>query len=125
MARILLVDDDEDLSVMIEAWLSSRGHKVLAVFSGADGLEQMRFGKFDLIILDGHLPDMEGIDICREYRGEGGKVPILMLSGNTNRDDLERGLAAGVNEYMCKPVKFAAMAIKLDTLLQTSPNPAD
>ncbi|MBX9687780.1 MAG: response regulator [Candidatus Obscuribacterales bacterium] len=123
MARILLVEDDECLAETVEMWLASHGHQVILAFSGTDGLEQMRFGEFDLIILDGRLPDMDGADICREYREDGGKVPVIMVTGNSETAERERGLQAGVNEYIRKPFELNVVLAKMNALLAVSPKP--
>lgn len=124
MARILLVEDDEFLSETLDSWLSGSGYTVVAVYSGSDGLEQMRYGEFDLVILDGRLPDLDGVEVCRQYRQEGGKCPVLMMTGNTGAGEKEKGLAAGVNEYVRKPFELKIVEEKIKALLAVS-TPAD
>lgn len=120
MARILLVEDDECLAETVETWLSTLGHEVVAVHKGLDGLEQLKYGEFDLAILDGRLSDMEGIEICKQYREDGGKCPILMMTGNTGAGEMERGLSAGVNEFVRKPFELKKVEAKMKVLLEAS-----
>ena len=95
MASILLVEDDTDLASAIKLWFERKGYVIENVTTGAEALECIRFEKFDLIILDGHLPDMTGVEICSHYRTGGGTSPVLMLSGLSAADEIAAGLAAG------------------------------
>ncbi len=117
MATILLVDDDEDLAFAIKLWLERKNHKIEVASAGLEALEQMKYGQFDLIILDGHLPDMEGIDVCRQFRSSGGAVPILMLSGIASEKDINAGLAAGANDYLAKPFAMKELTLRMESLL--------
>lgn len=90
------------------------------VTTGAEALEQLKFEKFDLIILDGQLPDMLGIDICRSYRDSGGMTPVLMLSGQSNEDQISAGLQAGSNDYLAKPFVMAELSKRIDALVLVS-----
>lgn len=121
MAKILLVEDDEDIADNMVLFLEHNGHHVVQVASGADGLEQMRYGNFDVVLLDGHLPDMDGLEVCRTYRQEGGRTPILMATGRSKSDDLQRGADAGVSAYIVKPFTLSELAAQVNALLQSVP----
>lgn len=103
MARILLVEDDAELSGTLKLVLSSHKHQITTVLTGFEGLEQMRFGEYDAIILDGMLPDMDGLQVCKAYRADGGTAPILMLTGRAESASVRAGFDAGVNAYLKKP----------------------
>lgn len=118
MTRILLVEDDDDIADNTIIFLEHKNYEVVHVDSGMDGLEQMRFGSFDLIILDGRLPDMDGLEVCSNYRAEGGTAPILMASGRSNPDDQRRGKAAGVSAYIVKPFSLNELEKQIDDLLK-------
>lgn len=117
MARILLIEDDEDIADNTILFLEHKTHQVVHVISAADGLEQMRYGSFDLIICDGHLPDMDGLAICKTYRDEGGSVPILMSSGRSNPDDKRRSQEVGITAYIVKPFTLEQLEQSVDSLI--------
>jgi DNA-binding response OmpR family regulator len=119
MAKILLIEDDVDIADNTILFLEHKKHQVTHVASGMDGLEQMRFGKFDLVILDGHLPDLDGLEVCINYREEGGTMPILMASGRSNSMDQKRGKDAGVNAYVIKPYSLIELETQIDSLLSS------
>lgn len=121
MAKILLVEDDEDISDNAALFLEHKGHQVTIVDNGADGLEQMRYGNFEIIILDGHLPDMDGLELCNSYREEGGKVPVLMATGRSSSADQQRGQEVGVNGYIVKPYSLEDLLIKINSILSSVP----
>ena len=117
MARILLIEDDEDIADNTTLFLEIRKHEVTHVASGTDGLEQLRYGNFDLAIMDGNLPDMDGIDVCGKYRADGGKVPVLMTSGRSDPEDQKRGYDAGVSSYIVKPYSLTQLENEIKALL--------
>lgn len=101
--RILLVDDDIDISDELKEWLVECGHFVEAVYSGPEALEHLGFYEYDLIVLDYQLPGKKGQDVCREFRARGGVTPIIMLTGNSASDFQNDCLEAGVNNFLEKP----------------------
>jgi DNA-binding response OmpR family regulator len=101
--RILLVDDDVDLSDELKEWLVDCGHTVETAYSGPEALDHLQFCKYDLIMLDYNLPGKEGRDVCREYRLAGGAAPVVMLTGYSAKDSEESCLQAGVSEFLEKP----------------------
>lgn len=117
LASILLVEDDTDLAFAIKLWFERKGYAIQNVTTGAEAFECIRFDQFDLIILDGHLPDMTGVEICTQYRTNGGTSPVLMLSGLSNDAEIAAGLAAGANEYLAKPFVMTELAKRIDALL--------
>lgn len=109
--RILLVDDDEDISEELKDWLKDCGHSVEAVYSGPEALEHLKYFQYDLIILDYQLPGKPGKEVCREYRTAGGATPIIMLTGNSASDFQTECLQAGANRFLEKP--FALEELEL------------
>lgn len=103
MARILIVDDDPDLSEQVKNYLEFLEHSVESVGSGEEAVQHLKYSDFDLIILDGLLPGMSGIDVLKTYRQSGGATPVVMLSGKTQEKDQQAGLDAGANLYLTKP----------------------
>lgn len=123
MAKILFVEDDKDLTEMVNDWLSADGYSVEVVHDGTEGWEVLRKGKFDLIILDWHLPGgLSGPEICRKYRDSEGKAPVIMLTGRTEITEKEQGFDAGVDDYLTKPFNLKELSARLRALLRRPPN---
>lgn len=123
MAKILFVEDDKDLTEMVNDWLSADGYSVEIVHDGTEGWEVLRKGKFDLIILDWHLPGgLSGPEICRKYRDTDGKAPVIMLTGRTEITEKEQGFDSGVDDYLTKPFNLKELSARLRALLRRPPN---
>lgn len=120
MANILLIEDDPELSSTLTMVLTSKRHTVTTVLNGIDGLEHARFGDFDAIILDGMLPDMDGNCVCRMYLEEGGKAPVLMLTGRVEPAAVRDAMEAGASAYLKKPFGVRELLDSLDKLLDKS-----
>jgi DNA-binding response OmpR family regulator len=118
LAKILLVDDDEGLVSVIEKVLIDEKYVVDKVFTGADARAYLAAVSYDLIILDWNLPDAVGVDICLDYRGEGGKVPILFLTGQSGIDTKVSGLDAGADDYLTKPFAMGELLSRVRALLR-------
>jgi DNA-binding response OmpR family regulator len=118
MAKILLAEDDKDLSEVITFALQTGGHLVQPVFEGAECLTYLRTCKFDLIIMDWMMPKVSGIEVSRTFRAEGGKTPILMLTAKTTIEDKEVGLDNGVDDYLTKPFDQRELAARVRALLR-------
>ena len=107
MADIVVAEDDPDLRELVHYLLSSRGHTVVAVDDGDEALVACRSRRPDLLVLDVSLPGRNGLDVLGELRGDPGltEVRVLLLSGHTRPEDVERGLAAGADRYLTKPFR--------------------
>ena len=117
MANILLVEDDTDLSETLQDWLMFQQHQVEAVFTGTEALEQMRFASFDIVVLDWQLPGMNGIDVLKVYRTEGGKMPVLMLTGRTEAKEIKALMDAGATDYMAKPFNLKDLSARVEQIV--------
>lgn len=118
MAKILIVEDDVDLTVMIVEWLSFEHHSVEVVHNGREGRERLQLCQYDAIILDWSLPEVTGIEICRQYRQEHGKTPIIMLTGKNSISDKENGLDSGADDYLTKPFNMKELSARLRAVLR-------
>jgi DNA-binding response OmpR family regulator len=118
MAKILLVEDDNRLRADIRKWLELDKHTVEEACDGAQALEALRFYKFDLIVLDWDLPSVAGIDILKTYRGEGGSMPVLFLTGKSGTEFKRQGLDGGADDYLTKPFDFEELSARLRALLR-------
>lgn len=118
MAKILVVEDDKDLTVMVSDLLCFEKHTVEVVHNGLDARENMRMSEYDLIILDWDLPELSGIELLRDYRGHGGTSPVLFLTGKSNIAEKEVGLDSGADDYLTKPFHMKELAVRVRALLR-------
>lgn len=106
------------LSRMVRDWLTFEHHLVETADNGRDGLDKLAFYQYDLVILDWELPEMTGIEICREFRSRGGTTPVLMLTGKGTINDKESGYEAGADDYLTKPFHMKELSLRLRALLR-------
>ena len=104
--KILVVDDDELVLIAIRELLSPLGFSVTIISNGPGALEKVSSDRFDLIILDVIMPEMDGFEVCQRIRkmDSYGETPILMLTAKSEEADKERGMEAGANLYLPKPI---------------------
>ena len=115
--RALVVEDDPDISDLVEMSLQADGLDVVTARSGAQALEQARSVQPDLITLDLTLPDMDGVEICRELR-EFTDAYIIMITGRTDEIDRLQGLQVGADDYLAKPFSPAELRARAGVLLR-------
>lgn len=121
MAKILLVEDDEELCEILKHTLAKRGFVVQSACDGTAALDLLRVNKYDAIVLDWMMPGLSGIDVCRRLRSGGNSTPILMLTARTSDDDTEMGLDSGADDYLTKPFENKILAARLRALLRRPP----
>jgi len=100
--KILIVEDDADISMIESAYLEAAGFEVKIIADGLEAVKVMNQEKFDMILLDLMLPGKNGYEICREIRDKID-VPILMVTARTESFDKVRGLGCGADDYIAKP----------------------
>lgn len=116
-AKILIIEDDDELREVIEAKLTKEGFAVSGAATGNAGREALRRDQPDLIILDLILPDVEGLTLCRELR-EYSDALILILTGRTDEIDEVMGLETGADDYVTKPFSLRALTARIRALLR-------
>ncbi len=104
--KILVVDDDELVLIAIQELLTPMGLSVTTQSNGSAALEKASQERFDLVILDVIMPEMDGFEVCRRIRriDSYSETPILMLTAKSGEEDRQRGLEAGANLYLPKPI---------------------
>lgn len=104
--KILVVDDDRLVLIAIQELLSSLGFSVVTSSCGFDALEKIAQEKFDLVILDVIMPEMDGFEVCQRIRQSESStdIPVLMLTAKSGEEDKERGMEVGANLYLPKPI---------------------
>lgn len=116
MARILVIDDQQNLVALLKDSLESRGHQVLAAFNGKEGVA-MAQEQPDLIILDIMMPEMDGYEVCRSVR-EVVLCPILFLSAKQGETDRIKSLALGGDDYIMKPFSLKELLARVEAHLR-------
>jgi two-component system alkaline phosphatase synthesis response regulator PhoP len=116
--RILVVEDEVNLAEGIRENLGAEGYDVELAADGQEGLDKMREGGFDLVILDVMMPRMDGFTVCETVREEGNRVPVLFLTARTGVDDRIRGLEAGADDYIPKPFHLRELLLRVDAILR-------
>ena len=116
MTKILLVEDDKDLTIVIKEWLEGQNFVLDIAFDGRAGQEYLLQGDYDVIILDWDLPGISGLDICRRYRDAQGSAPILMLTGKNQIIEKEIGFESGADDYLTKPFDMRELSARLKAL---------
>ena len=119
---ILLVDDDPVFSQFTQNILSGKGMKVVTAFNKAEGLDLFEKHHPDCVILDIFLPDGSGVDLIKPIRGIELKVPIIMVSGQNEVDEVVRAMKDGANDYIKKPFQGDELFLKIQMVLETSQN---
>ncbi len=104
-ARLLIVEDDQDISTMLRIYFSGQGYDVDYAYRGMDALEKTRQGMPHLIILDIMLPDIDGYEVCRNLRTNTrtSHIPVIFLTQKDERSDKLKGLELGADNYITKP----------------------
>jgi DNA-binding response OmpR family regulator len=118
MAKILIVEDEEELLNILKSSLEAQGHKVDVSADGSDAIEKLDNFKFDLVILDWQLPYKSGIEVCSHHRNHGGSTPILMLTGRNHAMDKAHGLDTGADDYLTKPFDDRELGARVRALLR-------
>ncbi|MGI9603413.1 MAG: response regulator transcription factor [Acidimicrobiales bacterium] len=118
--RILVVDDEPDLADAVARGLRRDGYAVDVVHDGQSAVEAARLTEFDLICLDLTLPDVDGLEVCRQIRDsdESGSPRVLMLTARDGVDDRIAGLDQGADDYLIKPFAFGELAARVRSLLR-------
>ncbi|MUH00987.1 response regulator [Scytonema sp. UIC 10036] len=118
--RILVVDDEIELTDPLTRVLTREGYSVDAVYDGTSGSQLVQDGNYDLLILDWMLPGKTGLEICQELRREGKTTPVLFLTAKDTLDDRVQGLDVGADDYLVKPFELRELLARVRALLRRS-----
>ena len=113
--RMMIVEDDPDISNMLRIYFQSQGYEVAVAQRGEDALEMCRQQLPHIIVLDIMLPDMDGYDVCRELRGNlrTSHIPIIFLTQKDERSDKIHGLELGADDYITKPFDLEELKLRV------------
>lgn len=117
-ARILFVEDERDLSLIVCDTLRQQGYEVAAAFDGIEGLASYRSTGADLIVADVMMPRLDGFAMAKEIRRTSADVPIIFLTAKSTIDDVEEGFDIGANDYLKKPFELRELLVRIKALLR-------
>lgn len=120
MSRVLVVEDDEAMAVALQDGFTFEGHEVTRASDGEEGLRLARESAPEIVILDVMLPKMTGLEVCKRLRGEGSKLPIIMLTARGQEIDKVLGLKLGADDYITKPFSFMELIARVEAVLRRS-----
>jgi DNA-binding response OmpR family regulator len=120
-ARVLIVEDDDDIAQVLQRSLRLEGYEVRTASDGVAALDESQAFLPDLIVLDLGLPRMDGIDVARTLRGNQDDTPILMLTARDALDSRVEGLDVGADDYLVKPFERQELLARLRALLRRRP----
>jgi len=118
--NILVVDDEEDILELVSYNLAREGFRVACASTGEDGLEKARMKLPDLVILDLMLPGVDGLDVCKQLKGDPktSHIPIVMLTAKGEEADMVTGLELGADDYIAKPFSPRVLTARVKTVLR-------
>ena len=122
MVRILLVEDEEHLQEAIKLNLELEGNKVVAVGNGIEAVKIFKQERFNLVILDVMLPELDGFGVCEAIRLHNSTVPILFLTAKNSSEDKILGLRRGADDYMTKPFNLEEFLLRVNALVKRGLN---
>lgn len=117
MARILVVDDDSHIREVVRFALEKAGHAIVEAEDGAKALELTQSDKFDLLVLDIVMPEIDGLEVCRSLQAEA-RVPIIFLSSRDDELDRVLGLELGADDYVTKPFSPRELVSRVKAVLR-------
>jgi two-component system KDP operon response regulator KdpE len=120
LARILVVDDDPQIRRVMRVTLTGQGYEVDDARNGEAGLDKVRSGRFDLVLLDMNMPGMGGLETCREMRRQS-EIAIVMLTVRDGDSDKIEALDAGADDYVTKPYKAPELLARIRAALRRTP----
>jgi DNA-binding response OmpR family regulator len=123
MAKVLVIDDEQNLRHTLSYALQQEGHEVATAVDGEEGIETFRSMRPDLVILDVMLPRIDGFEVCRRLRREGD-VPIIMLTARDSEFDKVVGLELGADDYLVKPFSVRELVARVRAMLRRARPPA-
>ncbi len=118
MARLLLIEDDQEIAAFIQKGMREAAHTLDIAGNGKDGLFLATTETYDVLIIDRMLPELDGLTILKTLRGAGKDTPTLILSALGEVDDRVAGLRAGGDDYLVKPFAFSELLARVEVLMR-------
>ena len=118
--RVLVAEDERELNGIIAKRLEEEDYAVDSVYDGSTALEYLRAAAYDMVLLDVMMPGLDGFEVLKRYREEGGGAPVLFLTARDAVSDRVRGLDGGADDYLVKPFSFQELLARMRVLLRRS-----
>ncbi|SLL35388.1 DNA-binding response regulator RegX3 [Mycobacteroides abscessus subsp. abscessus] len=122
---ILVIEDNESVCSMLEMFFMKEGFQVTFISNGLEGYKHVTQNKYDMIILDWMLPDLDGITVCRKIRETDKETPIIMLTAKDGESDQVLGLEMGADDYVTKPFSPLALIARIKAIWRRKSNEED
>lgn len=116
--RLLVAEDEEDLNSVITKTLRKNHYTVDACFDGEEALSYLALAEYDAVILDIMMPKVSGLEVLKKLRGQGKRVPVLLLTARSGVSDRVAGLDAGADDYLVKPFAFDELLARIRVILR-------
>ena len=116
--KILLVEDEIDLNNVVTKYLKKNGYSIDSVFDGEEALDYLRYGEYDLVILDIMMPKADGFEVIKKLRDKGNHTSVLMLTARDSADDKVKGLDLGADDYIVKPFDFNELMARIRAVVR-------
>lgn len=116
--KILVIEDDVEISNLIKMLLERAGYQTEVLYSAIDAEERIKYGKYDLIILDWMLPNLSGVEFLSQLRAQDSNIPVIMLTAKAQPEDIINGLETGADDYICKPFEPSVFLARVKTQLR-------
>ncbi|MDQ6850514.1 MAG: response regulator transcription factor [Actinomycetota bacterium] len=120
MARVLIVDDDDTVANVVVGYLERAGHIAEHIGDGRSALKSIESDPPDLVVLDLMLPEIDGLEVCRQVRKSLPDLPIIMLTALSEAEDRIAGLEVGADDYVTKPFSPRELVLRIDSVLRRS-----
>lgn len=120
--KILFVEDEEDLTLIVADTLREQGYDVITAADGVAGLNKFRYEGADIVIADVMMPEMDGFSMAKEIRRSSPTVPLLFLTAKSTIDDVEEGFEIGANDYLKKPFELRELIVRIKALIRRNNN---
>lgn len=122
MPKLLIVDDEEKIREFVKKYALFEGHTIKEASNGLDAIDMCKEEKFDLIILDIMMPELDGFSTCKEIKKTEPNMPIIMLSARGEEYDKIHGFELGIDDYVVKPFSPKELMMRVDAILKRSSN---
>ena len=117
---VLLIEDEAKVVDFISKGLDEEGYTVTAAYNGKQGLDLLKAHKYDLVLLDLMIPEIDGLKVLRNMRAWGINTPVLIITAKSSKEDVVRGLDTGSDDYLTKPFSFEELLARIRALLRRS-----
>ncbi len=121
--KILLLEDDASLHETIREDLEEQGYVVISAYDGHEAQDRLYEHRFDLLLLDVNVPEVDGFALLEAARAEGVDAPAIFLTARESVEDLEKGFHSGADDYLRKPFALRELRVRIETLLKRTYSP--